>query len=273
MNPKGKDIFNNLSLSFAISSSICAYVFSKYLATSVSWTYLLVLSLTVWGIYTVDHLKDSHRSKAFNVLRYQFHRKYYKQLRITVIVVLALITWLLFLLPLSTVLYGFAVLSVCFLYLWLVHGKKLVVNQKEVFAAFCITMGVVGLLIIQALPLFVWVSLPIFGSFFLTCLINLYLFSFIEKEQDLEIGFATAVTKWDKVKFDERLKALFVAGFLLNVWIMYAGKEFFGLFIVFCLMQMVLFILWQKQEEFIEDEYYRVIGDGVFFIPLIALLF
>jgi len=273
MNSILKENINNLSLSFTISSSICAYVISKVLLVPLSWHHYVFLSLTVWLIYTFDHLMDAAKPGASEIIRYKFHKKYFSQIRIAIAVILCLLASLLILLPWQTILSGVFVLAICLGYFVLIRKNLLVKRKKEKFAAFCISMGVVGMVVFVSLPIFEIGSVFIFAAFYLLCLQNLYLFSYFEKGNDKRLGFETEVSNWTKDEFDSSMKGLFVLCFIVSVFILQFGERFFSLFLVFMLMQTVLFVLWNRSQDFQKNERYRFIGDAIFFLPLIALLF
>jgi hypothetical protein len=52
---------NVLSIDVALGSVCAALFFGKYVAVGISPVTLAVLALTVWIIYTVDHLMDAKR--------------------------------------------------------------------------------------------------------------------------------------------------------------------------------------------------------------------
>jgi hypothetical protein len=146
-------------------------------------------------------------------------------------------------------------------------------RRKEKFAAFCITMGVVGMVVFPSFPSFKIVYLFVFSCFYILCLQNLYMFSFFERVNDKILGFGTEVSHWTKKEFDNRMKSLFVLAFIFNLFLLQFGHRFLSLFLVFMLMELGLFILWTRSQDFQANERYRFIGDAIFFISGIALFF
>ena len=273
MIPRVKKIVNNLSLSFTVSSSLCAFVVSKTLIIPLSWAHYIILSLSVWLIYTLDHVVDSSKPGSQEIERYEFHKRYFSQLRIAMLLVALVILCSLFFLPLNTLLAGLLVLIICIGYMVLIRKIDTIRRKKEKFAALCITMGVVGMVVLPSFPSFKLVYLFVFLCFYILCLQNLYLFSFFERVNDKMLGFGTEVSLWTKEEFDNRMKSLFVLAFIFNLFLLQFGQRFLSLFLVFMLMELVLFILWTRSQDFQANERYRFMGDAIFFISVIALLF
>lgn len=273
MIQKVKDLINNLSLSFTISSSICAFVVSQYLYLDLSWSHYVMLSLAVWVFYTYDHLSDSTAPNSNYVKRYRFHQQHEKWLKVFIGIALFVIVFLLFFTHWKTLVYGAGILLFCLFYFIGIKRLDFVKQKKEFFAATCISLGVVGVQILLALPEFQWRAIPIFCLFFICCLQNLHLFSFFDKKQDEALGFSTQVSRWDKNEFDQSMKSYFVMAFIMLVVLAQVGKEILPLLISFFLMEIVLMVLWYKWEEFYEEERYRFLGDIIFFFPLLHIFF
>ncbi|MEL7147959.1 MAG: hypothetical protein AAFO69_16415, partial [Bacteroidota bacterium] len=101
--------------------------------------------------------------------------------------------------------------------------------------------------------------------------INLMVFSEFEKEEDQEAGYPSLA-----LALGSRAKSL-ISGTLIVQLVFLGALTFFELIQVrvalcFSLMNLALCLIYFGRKLSIRNEYYRVIGDGIFFIPIAFLL-
>lgn len=232
---------------------------------------LIGLGIAIWLIYTFDHLRDAHKSLTRPVNpRHAFHYDYKG-----VLIGVAGIVFLggiinAFYLPSRTIQLGLllAFLSGCyFLY---IHRSKKQAN-KELFAALGYTAGVFtapfGLLEEGN-----WTYWIIMFQFFLMAYANLMIIPLYELEID-EGDNINSVARNLGLKKTEMIIRV-VMGLSLLIMLLFLGflqieqrAQF-----VFMAMGLSLLILLTKHPILKKGMLYRIICDGIFFLPIIYLL-
>lgn len=268
---KGYKYINYLSLDVAVGAMLLSASISKFINDTVVWNVAISLSLSVWIIYTFDHLIDARKSNINpSIARHAFHKLHEKKL-ILVMVFLAFVgLWLVLKLPPLTIWYGLFLLGVVLGYFLLIYFFKRF-YLKEVLVALVYTTGVfLGPVSILTSS----ISFEVFNLFFqllLLALLNLTLFSFIEYDLDAKDNHASLARKIGKGRTAILIKTMLIA---LASW------QFLSLIIfeptlfqiMFLLMTMILFILYVFKNPLLKNDRYRWLGDAIFLIPAIELL-
>ena len=259
---------NTLSLDVSAGAVICALFFGRILQVHILPYGLSTLALTVWIIYTIDHLRDA-KSIGANASsdRHRFHQKNFK--------------WLLVILVMAIVADGLLILFIrrqVFIYgvvLGAVVGCYLVVQRalyflKEVFVAMLYTMGVLlPSIAVTSIQLTAFHKMLV-SLFFLIALLNLLIFSWFDKDRDATDKLRSLVTLVGRKSTAVLIGILLFLTFVSCVYFVIAFDQML-LASVFCLMTGVLLLLFLFPETFRSNDYYRFIGDGIFYLPLIFL--
>ncbi|HNP17350.1 MAG TPA: UbiA family prenyltransferase [Fulvivirga sp.] len=233
---------------------------------------ITILGLTVWSIYTFDHLLDSRKGDLkISTERHLFHLKYQRQLSKFILVVLLLIGGLIFLLPTKTLVLGTAlglIVLAYFLSMYLINWKSII--HKELTIAIVYTLGVmVGPLSVFN-GVFEAYLMLIIATFFVIVLLNLLIFSIFDSDADSTANFPSLIQrvgdKWSKILI-VILSALAVL-MLTSIYSLGFRKES-GLLLGMLLILQVIY--WFKTNGFIKENY-RYLGDGVFILPILYLL-
>ncbi|HEU5147282.1 MAG TPA: hypothetical protein VFT90_11235 [Chryseosolibacter sp.] len=258
---------NILSLDVVVGSLIGALFFAKLFETQVISLVLVALALTVWLIYTIDHLRDAWSIKApASTDRHRFHQRHFKVISIVVVVVLAIDGVIVFLLPAEVLRAGLALGIIVFLYLIFQRYLKFL---KEIFVASLYTAGVV-------LPSFSTVSAMIspihylvIAKFAITALMNLLLFSLFDLKDDRTQQQHSFVT-WFGAKYTSYgIVFLGLLNVCSGIWLWKTDAALAGVFI---LMNMLLLAILVFRRNLAHNNYYRILGDAAFFIPAFYLL-
>jgi hypothetical protein len=253
---------NVLSIDVALGSVCAALFLGKYHNVEIAPISLVVLALTVWIIYTVDHLMDARRiAGEASSERHRFHQQYFGVLRIVVLSAAALTACFLFLLPL-TLLYHGMILSVVVMVYILLHSWF--PHIKEVAVALIYTMGVFlptshELLVSEF-------SFSLLISFALVALINLLLFSWFSVEEDRIDGISSLTTLVGTKVLRFVFPVLLVIQFLLAI-----EAAFNPAFLILYVMSLMLVSTFAFPDFFRKHDRYRM-GDAVFFVAVIYLL-
>ena len=132
---------NLLSIDVAIGSVCCSLFFSKLFKVSVLPYGFISLGLTVWIIYTVDHLLDAKKMQASATTnRHRFHQQHFQLLLSLVIVATGINSILLLFIRKPVLITGIVLVILVILYLLIQHSLKFL---KEIFVAVVYTAGVI----------------------------------------------------------------------------------------------------------------------------------
>ena len=268
--PKFYRYLNVLSLDVVAGSMICSLYIAKVLNVKMPVPTLLALGLTVWVIYTFDHLLDSRNSPAAMSERHAFHKKHFQRLSIYLGLALACIAVLLFFMPSTTVLWGAALgcgVLAYFLTIGLIRAKSIV--YKELMIAVIYACGLfIGPLSVYDSPIS-WQHAVVFLQFVILALLNLLIFSLYDREFDERASFPSLVLGFGESRSRLLVKTLFFleAGLVAGSMFMEVKGQF-----VFLGMVLLLFLIYILQENRFISSIYRWIGDGAFLVPVIYLV-
>jgi 4-hydroxybenzoate polyprenyltransferase len=257
---------NSLSIDVALGSVASSIFFSTVFQKQVSPLVLVALGLSV---YTADHLLDVRKSKRIVVsLRHSFHQTNYQQIKRFFYVAAALNLVIVALLP-TPIIYAGAGLGVSTTAYFLFH--KNLGTSKELIAAIFYTSGV-------CLPTVTFLEGQIsigerllLIQFSTTALVNLILFALMEREEDKANRFTSIATlKGNKQTFF-LLVLLLVVSVGLFLYQLQTEGNWKPSAILF-LMDFILCLLFVFRRSAFVRKYYRLVGDGVFLLPLLVLL-
>ena len=261
-------LLNTLSLDVVAGAMVCALYFGRIFHVSIGSAALTALLLTVWIIYTADHLRDARRIQGpASTARHRFHQRHFKTILIVLVVMTIFDAVTLFFLDPRTLKWGALLMAVVIIYLISHHYLKYL---KEIFIAVMYTCGII-------LPS--WsIADAALGSehavlilqFVILALINLLLFSWFDRKvdkQDNQHSFVTIVG-------DHRTTNViwFLIGmeiFLTIVQIRAGVLEVPAL--LFGCMSLALLLILGFRHKLAENDYYRLLGDAVFIIPALYL--
>ncbi|HCW08696.1 MAG TPA: hypothetical protein DGG95_15160, partial [Cytophagales bacterium] len=116
-------------------------------------------------------------------------------------------------------------------------------------------------------------QLILIAQFALTALINLFLFSWYDRQQDEKDNHSSFATVMGENAARYSLKILFLvqAAFAL-VQLILDGTSSLLPNIILVTMNGILLLIFYKREYFEKADRYRLVGDAVFFLPLIYVL-
>lgn len=260
---------NLLSLDIVAGAVISAVFFSRLLDVTLLPYALIALALTVWIIYTADHLRDArHIGPNATSDRHAFHHRHF--IALTVVMLVAIVA--------DGVVIIFMRERIITAGLWLsaIVGVYLLMHRylkwaKEIIVAGLYTCGIL-LPSVAISPL--TIALPyviLFVVFALLALINLLVLSWFDYDSDLQDGqysFATVLSK------STTRKVIFV---LIGLNFAATGCLFILAFesaVVFIMLAMntVLLLTFLFANSTDRNNTYRLFGDGVFLLPMVYLL-
>ncbi len=260
-----------MSIDIAIGAVACSKLMYIILGINSVWYNDIVLGLSVWLIYTADHLIDAKliEKEAFS-FRHRLHQTHFHTLSIFALIAILINTWLTFyFLQPTIILAGSLLMMFVVVHHILNHfsKKSIFLFGKEMRVAFGYSFGLALSPFITAknISLDAYLALAIL---FLLALINLLFFSSVEKEADLEDRFVNISLHWspNKVNQSIRIVALFTLILCIS-FILISQHKLIGLLLMSMLF--ILFLSFRKSQQLISADLYRSLGDGIFLIPIV----
>jgi len=261
---------NLLSLDVVAGAIICAAFFARLFTVAIRSQGLVALGLTVWIIYTADHLLDARKLKReASTERHRFHQKNFAMLASLVVIAAVIDASQLAFIRRPVLLSGMLLTMIIVVYF---VGQRYLKYLKEFFAAILYSGGVLLLpLSLREQPLTTVYALMVL-QFFVIALINLLLFSLFDHRQDERDARQSFATFFGA----EVTKKLLVILFVMNVaffiaLLMLGGKVLLFPTLLLAAMNALLFVIMVRRTYFSIHDRYRLLGDAVFMIPLAYL--
>jgi 4-hydroxybenzoate polyprenyltransferase len=261
-------LINILSIDVAVGAVIGSAFFSKLMAVTMLPQGMTSLGLTVWIIYTTDHLLDARKLRhGASTARHRFHQRY-AGILLSLLVLACII-------DLVGIYYIRSIVFVHGLWLSLLVGIYFLVQQrigflKELMGAILYTAGIllIPFSVSEKIPVSVFFLIAEFG---LIAWINLLLFSWIDQPSDKRDTHRSFATSFGDAITRNVLVFLFVvsAALLLTQFFVHKTADTFAILLM---MNGVLFIIFAYKNLFSQNDRYRLLGDAIFFFPLISLL-
>jgi len=260
----------NLSIDITAGAVIMTLFIAKVFGVELTLPMVLGLSIAIWLIYTVDHLFDARKSKEGPTNpRHAFHQKYFTLLVAMAILIFAVGVWNLNHLPESTLIYGLmlAGLSAIYLIYSFVSKKPF---RKELFAALVYAAGIV-VAPLSVLEIIRWYEGLLIVQLFLLAYANLLIIPLYEHDIDIQDQHASVATLKGASLVKQRVLLICTLSTLLLVIQTFSPISAIALWLM-ALMIFVLFTLINRQDLFRRYQLFRVLADGIFFLPGIYLL-
>jgi 4-hydroxybenzoate polyprenyltransferase len=255
---------NLLSLDVVAGAIIGSLFFARVLGVEVRPFGLIALGLTVWIIYTADHLRDAKMiAGSASTERHRFHQMYYSRLSALTVVALCLDVIAILFIKQQVFQWGVALSLIVFAYLFIHSSLKYL---KEIAIAVLYTCGVLLLSIpVTTIKLDTPHYLLVI-QFFLAALANLIMFSWFDRELDERDKRYSFVTKAGDANTRRVVWLLLLALLILSFIQCIIGSLIVPGLILGC-MGLVLSLIFFYRNSFSKQDYYRLFGDAVFFIP------
>jgi hypothetical protein len=262
-------LLNILSIDVALGAVCCAAWFASLFSVHLRPYALLSLGITVWIIYTIDHLLDAKKVAGFaSTERHRFHQKHFKLLLVGVLVMILVDLFFVFFIRKVVFQSGVVLAGVMVVYFLMQRYLRYV---KEFIVAILFSCGVL-------LPSWSISSegpdvdlVLVIGQFMTTALINLLLFSWCDRKNDTldkRESFVTLVGGNAKMF----LWTLFVFNGALMVYsILYFTYMMDSVAIIF-LMNVILLLIFLQPKRFEINDRFRLLGDSIFLLPFFYLL-
>lgn len=270
MNKLGRfyRLLNILSVDVALGAVCCAAWFADYVGAQPRSYALICLGLTVWLIYTADHLLDAIQVQGeASTPRHKFHQTYFKIVLSAWVVTGCIVFILLFFIRAQVLHAGIFLIGIVAFYLLL---NRWLIYLKEIAAAVIYCGGVLLPALVLNTSVITMSDRLVIVVFFLTAFINVIMFAWFDYDSDVRDGYNSFAIKFGK----NFTRVLLIGLFVLQLVFLVALCVFQNSTpaILFALMNGILFMLFLKPATFKRGEYYRLLGDAIFLIPAAFLL-
>jgi 4-hydroxybenzoate polyprenyltransferase len=255
-------LINLLSLDVVFGAFCSALFFARVFGSPVSASVMTVLCLSVWTIYTIDHLYDGAMSAGEpSGRRHQFHRRYATPLKIASGAGICAAALIVLQLPLTIIFSGSALLIPVVIYL-LLHRR--IAFLKEGVISLLYTIGVL-------IPSFSVDKLDsktgtLILAFFLIAFLNLLIFSWFDYRNDLRDGHNSAATFFGRERSRRLIWIIFAAVIVLLI---FHGISAASLILLsMAVLHMIMFV---HSDVFSIGERFRLTGEAIFFLPILLI--
>lgn len=253
----------------ACGAAACGAMFAEVFDVHVRPQGYASLALSVWIIYTVDHLLDARQVKEkASTARHRFHQQYFNLMVLLTLVAVVFDLVLVGFIRKPILEAGLIAAVIVFIYLLI---QKRLKSFKELAVALLYTGGV----LLPALSLnrnsINAGQVFMITAFLVTALINLMLFSWFELEQDLHDHHTSFVVLFGPERTRKVLIVLALVQVLLLI-ISFLLTDNKPAVIMLTCMNLVLAMLFWQPEGFRGNDQYRLYGDAIFLFPALLLL-
>ena len=270
--------FLSLDIVFGVVSG--SLLVCKILEINPPLLYKILLPLSVWILYLVDHLIDGFRQA--DRKSHTAYQSYYDNRKplilLLVILILVVLLWLIFSFNRITFQFGVLVGIMVIAYFIFQHLRfkaKINTFPKEPVIAIVYTLGIWGIPLLLFKKDFNPELYLCLFSFALMVLMNVQLYSILQLDEDQKSGYHSLAGRIG-IGSVRRLNIIFgiITG-LFCIWIIARPlfTEFRNAGIVFLVMDVSLLILSLISRFSVSNEMLGIIADAVFLMPCTILLF
>ena len=244
-----------------------AYFGSCYFGQKLSFYFYLLLFLTVWLIYTADHMADAIKAgKRILSQRHYFHKLHFVKLVLTMPVLAMVILTLAFkFLPLPVLTSGFSLGLLCLGYLIYSYVFKNYFIPREIMVACLYTAGVLFGSVSSYVS--VYQTIFLFAITFIFAWNNILLFAVVSKDEDIKSGFSSIAGRLNH----NMINFIFYTGIILNFVIPLTGIIVFphkSIFFFILILLNILFIMVKESRDRLSNYgLFRITGEALFIVP------
>ncbi len=270
------DIIQLLSIDVVLGALAVGYLATKLLDVYANPYWWVILALSVWIIYTIDHIIDGLKNKHHAVIyRHRFHYENIKIISISV-GVFSIVDALLCILFLDNMIIylGMVLTMLVFIYfgiVFFIKNKKSIFIQKEIIIAFIYTSGIF-------LSPLVWYGkvptypalLVIFNIFMLAWLEGIIAswFDFENDVADNHTSFTVIFGKKNTRYFIISMQVIMAVITKISILVVTRNVDFFALMITI-LMDIVLLIIVLNNDMFGKNNLHKIVGESIFLLPIL----
>ncbi|MFK7952593.1 MAG: UbiA family prenyltransferase [Ekhidna sp.] len=251
-------VLQYLSIDIVIGAVILLRFFCAQSGIEIDFPVYFLLASAVWLIYTTDHIRDSRGAKHPKRPRYLFHERNEGALKLAMVMVVFFCVMCVFTVPMMILFTGCTLGILSLIYLSIQRWLSMK-GLKELYVSIIYTSGIL------LVPFFLgqefsWLS---FILLLIATYLNLILFSWFEKEEDKKDKFDSIATTWGEKRVLKLILILLSVGISLSIF----SFNLIAMYFLFVFLMYTLVFL--REQQMSKGGIYRIIGDGVFVIPIL----
>ncbi len=270
---------NLLSLDVVAGSLLSGMFAAHVLKTSPGWAYWAVLAISVWIIYTLDHLVDATRLREnAHTPRHLFAYKNINFLVGAIGVLTVLDAYLvLSFMEKEVLFYGLSLGALVLVYFLVLHhasSRQSILVQKEIIVALVYTAGVWGIPVMYAEAFSAIVLVILVAGFIVLALMNTLLLAIRDRDTDLLDNHPSFALKMGRIY--TRRTVCFLGGlvFLISLILMvFLSGEYLAAAIIYGIMATCMMGLSFLSETSDDELLFRLLTELVFWLPGLMLVF
>jgi len=261
-----------LNFDTAIGAAITSLFIARNINTHVPVVAIAALALTVLAIYNFDHLLDAKQIKGVaSTGRHKYYQENFKWLSIYELVLLVSLLIITLFVPLEIVKAGIVLAVISLIYFLLLF---IIMPNQFIFKEVVIALVFVSGLFLSPLAIshdYDMTILFLWGQIFLLALANTFIFAWFDYEVDRQEGHTSLAQALGKHKIyflslvilSILALTVIVDGFIMVNW---ENQLIISLMGVMLLLTLIL------GKYTYHHELYRVVGEAIFLIPIIGLI-
>lgn len=259
---------NLISVDVACGAVVCAGFFARLYHVEPKPAGLLALGISVWIIYSADHLMDAHSlGREASTQRHRFHQKHFRPVMILLVFATVIDFILIFYIRKPVLMWGLVLMA--FIVPYLIFHKH-THPFKELLVSVFYSGGVLLLaLSLHTHPVSLTVKLLVV-TFVITALLNLLIFSWFEWDQDQKDKRASFVTRLGRQNTKRVIWALYAIQLTIFLLVLLKGTNQLELLSIVS-MNVILLVIFIYPRRFMDADRYRLVGDFVFLLPLLHI--
>ncbi|MFZ4463482.1 MAG: hypothetical protein ACOYN5_06520 [Bacteroidales bacterium] len=266
-----------LSLEVVLNALAVGVFALVWLDVSMPLSWWILLALSVWTVYTTDHLVDAFRKPLIPVIaRHRFHREHSKGIGTMLVAVCLVNIFLLLRFPdLRLIVGGAVLLAFAGLYFYILRFSPRLGNQlpKELIVAGIFLCGIWFAPLMELADYLKHSDIIMLFIFFLLAFAETAIVSWFEQEQDLADGHPSFALKMGKRKSRKILLIVLYISVLLSIILLFLSENQIHKFgaIILMIMGILLIQILLFPTFFAQKSRYHIAGDAVFMLPAVLV--
>ncbi len=235
-------LFSWLSLDVVIGAMASLYFFQELLHVSLDWHAYILLGLAVWTIYNLDHLLDARKIANTSSPRRAFHRRYQVVLGVGILIAVGS--------GLAGAFYWMGwgkEFQLTLILAFSMFGCRWAIQKfgpvllKEVSIALFYVVGTIWLPLLRAEAADLnWAVLIFAALFFVLALLNLWMLSFLDREEDRQDGFLSIAQVYPSLQLIQWIRSLSFLGIFATLAVFILLPSFYRPFS--CVLLLLLLV-------------------------------
>jgi 4-hydroxybenzoate polyprenyltransferase len=259
----------------AIGAAITSLFVTQILGAEVPHVVIISLFLTVLAIYNFDHLLDAKKIPGIAISgRHRFYQQNFLSLALYQVILLMALLTISWFVPTNVVRAGIILAVVTLIYFLLLF---IILPQRFAFKEFMIAVvfasGLfIGPIVTSPIESVSFTTILLWVEIFLLAIANTFIFSWFDYESDRAEGHSSLaqILGPKKIRF---LSYLVLTILVIIIVVSLANNALWADQVIILAMGLVLFLSLSTGKIVRAKESLRIMGEAIFLIPLIRLIF